>query len=136
MRRGQGAIEFVLISVVMTLFFATAFTIAQQNYADIQDQRFEENIHEFLTQLEGEFLVAYQAGEGYEREIYIPQTLAGVPYEVELLLNESPQASDELVIEVRGTRHLNFLTPPVDGAINKGPHLIQGGDPVTITTIS
>lgn len=136
MRRGQGAIEFVFITVVMLLFFTTAFIIAQQNYADIQQTRYENSIYSAIDRVESELQVAFQAGEGYQRDFSVPKTIAGVPYDLTLLTNNTPQQADTLLLNVSGVEYFRFLIVPVNGTMQTGRHRVSGGDPVQITTLS
>ena len=136
MRRGQGAIEFVLITTVMLLLFTAAFIVAQQNYASIQEERFEQGVYNALGVVETELEVAFQAGEGYEREIYVPRTIAGIPFTLDLLLNQTPATADELSLTIRGQEYFSFLRVPVNGTILQGWHRVHGGDPVRIYNIT
>ena len=136
MRRAQGAVEFVFISTVMLLFFTSAFIVAQANYIKVQEARFEENIQLVFDRVESEISAANQAGEGYEREFRIPRTLAGIPYELDLQLNESAQAKDALILRIQEEEYFRFSQIPLNGSLSTGRHLIQGGEPVQITTLS
>lgn len=136
MRRGQGAIEFVFITTAMLLFFTVAFIIAERNYVEIQEQRFEQTVYGLMDRVQSEFSAAFQAGDGYEREFYLPATIVGNPYDIRLALNQTPRGKDELVVDVLGEEYFRFLQIPVNGTIGQGRHRIQGGDPVQITTLS
>lgn len=136
MRRGQGAIEFVFITVVMLLFFTAAFIVAQQNYAEIQQARYQSSIYSSLDRIESELQVAFQAGEGYQRDIRVPKTIAGIPYELTLLTNNTPQQADTLLLNVSGEEYFRFIVVPVNGTMQTGRHRLSGGNPVQITTLS
>lgn len=136
MGRGQGAIEFVLITTVMMLLFTGAFIVAQQNYANIQESRFQSAVYGVFDRINSEIRVGHQAGAGYTREFSIPKTLAGTPYTLELLTNQTPAGKDALLLRVSNDEHLVFLEFDVDGVVETGKLSIAGGSPVVITTAS
>ena len=134
-RRAQGAVEFVFISTVMLLFFTAAFIVAQTNYIKVQDARYQESIQFVFDRVEAEINAANQAGDGYEREFSIPRTLGGIPYELDLALNETPQAKDALILRIQEEEYFRFSRVAINGSLSTGAHLIRGGNPVQITTL-
>lgn len=136
MKRAQGAIEFVLITTVMMLFFAVAFIGAQNTYTNVQQEQLERQVYGFFNTIETEIRVAHIQGDGYERDIHIPQTFSGVPFEIELRLNQSPNSSDELVLNIYDQEFFYFLQPPVNGTINHGDYTLYGGEEVQINETS
>lgn len=132
MKRAQSALEFVLITVAMLLVVSVAFIAAQNTYVGVQEERLEQQVNNYFTSIETEIAVAWDIGEGYERDIRIPPSLSGVPYTIDLRLNESPESSDELVMELREEEFFYFLAYPVNGTITHGWHTIFGGEEVQI----
>lgn len=124
-----------MLSVVMLLFFTTAFIVAERNYADIQEARFEQSVYELIGNVQNEALAAYQAGPGYERDFTLPRTLVGTPYTIQLRTNQTPEGKDEVLVTIRQEEYFRFLQVPVDGTLSTGKLRIRGGDPVNITTV-
>jgi hypothetical protein len=136
MKRGQGAIEFVIITTAMMLIFAVAFIAAQSTYVGVQQERLENQVYDFFTTIEIELKAAQQAGQGYERDIRIPKTFSGIPFVIELRLNESSTSTDELVLNISNQEFVHFLQTPVNGTLGRDMYTLYGGNPVEINLTS
>ncbi|MFT4250846.1 MAG: fibronectin type III domain-containing protein, partial [Candidatus Woesearchaeota archaeon] len=136
MKHAQAAIEFVLITVAMMLLATGVFIASQATYVELQQERVDQQVHSVFEQLENEFIIAQLVGEGYEREIRLPQTLNGVTYSIDTRLNQTAQGRDELSIYLYNNQeYLYFIRTPINGTLSKGRNLLLGGDVVQVRPI-
>lgn len=141
-RRAQGSLEFTIITVTMLLAFAGLFLFMEYQFQQAQISREQALVQNIITHFESEVELAALAGEGYERVFYMPQTVAGVPYDIYLHLNQSP-GRDEFILEYEGERHIRFIPYDLTGqfieggegyntSVKKGYFCIRGGIPIEL----
>lgn len=147
-RKGQGALEFTILTVTMLLAFAGVFLFMEYQFQQAQVSREQALIQDIVSHIIGEIEVAALAGEGYSRVFFIPQTIIGVPYEIYIHLRDPdvPRSRDEIIIEYQGRKQVYFIpydiTGPFttsgagfDAPIQKGYICIRGGTPITLTPV-
>lgn len=136
MRRGQSAVEFALITVILLFIFTSAFAILQWRFSQFEDEKVMFAALDVAGAIQTEAQVAYETGSGYSRTFYVPQTLGGVDYAITYNPNTTANSLDELVVSTARTQNVVFLSFDVQGTIQKGWLQIDGGNPVTFTPTS
>lgn len=144
-RKGQGALEFTIITVTMLIAFAGIFLFMEYQFQQAQLSRETALVQEVLAHIQSEIELAGVVGEGYQRVFYVPQTIIGIPYEIYIHLRDPGIAGsrDELIIEYRGVRHLWFIPHDITGPfpstglgytteVTKGYMCIRGGNPIEL----
>ncbi len=147
-RKGQGALEFTILTVTMLLAFAGVFLFMEYQFQQAQISREQALIQDLVDHILGEIEVAALGGPGYSRVFFVPETIIGVPYNMYIhLRNPSIDGSrDEIIIEYQGRREVYFIpydiTGPFtnsgqgfDNPIPKGYMCIQGGTQIRIDPV-
>jgi hypothetical protein len=80
MKKGQFALEFVIL-ISFTIFFTAIFlTVIQKSYADAQIIKQEEQVNQIMRIIYNEVSLAESSPSGYTREFYIPTNINGANY--------------------------------------------------------
>lgn len=117
MKRGQGAIEFVVIFGALLAFFIIFFSIVQLNIADKNEDKERVIAQSVALDIQNEINIAAEASEGYIREFSIPQSILGKDYDVNIL-----QGRMHFDMEGYST---SYQVSNVTGSLIKGNNIIR-----------
>ncbi len=119
-KKSQAALEFLILMTILVviLVFSLAF-VSERFKRDFLATEHSES-YGLLLYLETEFSLAANSEVGYIREIYIPKTIAGKPYNISL----SPRYK-ELTIRTEGIDFVIYIPYPIEGSIAKGKNIIK-----------
>ena len=106
-KRAQVTIEFTLIIVFMMLLMSTLFVALEARMVVTKDSRNLRTLSEVANLVVTEVNLANKLGHGYKRDIFIPQTLNGQNYSLEIM-----QGVD-LVVSYENLEYVTFLDVPV-----------------------
>ncbi|MBU0761267.1 MAG: hypothetical protein KJ600_03435 [Nanoarchaeota archaeon] len=83
--KAQSAIEFLILVGAVFFFVVTLTGIFQQNISEktIEKRNFE--IQELALAAQNELNIAAKATDGYRREFYLQEKVAGIDYEINLI---------------------------------------------------
>jgi hypothetical protein len=117
-KKGQGAIEFIIILGVVMVFFVVFFAIIRgnqmQKYKDKEDKIFES----IALDVRDEINIAAGASDGYHREFSIPDSVYGKDYSIVI--------TDIGYIYLTSEKYaVSFKASKVNGTINKGMNIIR-----------
>jgi hypothetical protein len=82
MRKGQFALEFVVLVSFTILVTAIIIVVIQSNYIKSQQIKQEEQVMQVMRILNTEIDLAQSSPSGYTRTFYIPTQIEGVPYKL------------------------------------------------------
>ncbi|MGV8162787.1 MAG: hypothetical protein ACP5N2_05655 [Candidatus Nanoarchaeia archaeon] len=80
MRKGQFALEFVILVSFTILFTAVFLVVIQGNYMRNQQLKQEQQVMQIMRIINSEVDLAQMSPSGYTRTFYIPNSIEGVPY--------------------------------------------------------
>jgi hypothetical protein len=108
MKKGQFALEFVIL-VSFTIFFTAIFLVViQKSYAQSQFIKEEEEIGQIMRIISTEVALADTAPVGYERRFYLPTEIYGEIY------NVSSTDGWDVVFRYKGNTYVYFLDTQLD----------------------
>jgi hypothetical protein len=84
MRRGQTAIEFIILTGFMLFVFTAFFLVIQERSVAVQQQSYYNELSGVANLLSQEVALAQQVRSGYMREFELPPTVNGEKYTVTL----------------------------------------------------
>lgn len=82
MKKGQFALEFVILISFTLLFSAVILVVIQKSYIDAQQKQYEEQIEHVMRVLSAEITMAQLSPPGYLRNFTIPSLINGKEYEM------------------------------------------------------
>jgi len=82
MKKGQFALEFVILVSFTLLFSVVLLIVIQKNYAEAQTIQEEEQVNQIMRILSSEVNLAELSPSGYERTFYIPNLIDGQDYNI------------------------------------------------------
>jgi len=115
--KAQGAIEFLVLFGAVMFFFVAFLLVIQMNIQEKNFERAKVLAQDLALSVQNEISLASESSEGYYREFFVPETILGNSYEIEILENR---------IYVHGDRiGISYKLFPVNGDIQKGINLIK-----------
>ena len=123
MRRGQSAIEFVLLASAMLVGVTLTIVIAHNMLAQVQKESQEAALTAIENAIKRELDHAYTTPSGYNRVFTLPYTVEETPYSV-FVLEEIPPLSDAIIITWKDKTRLKFLPYNINGTIGPGTNRI------------
>jgi hypothetical protein len=82
MRKGQFALEFVIL-VSFALFFTAMFLVViQKSFTEARQEKNEEQINQIMRIIDTEIMLAESSPAGYTRKFYLPTNIDGKYYEL------------------------------------------------------
>lgn len=81
-KKGQGAIEFMIIFGVILVFFVLFFAIIKGNHSDKNKEKIDTLLRNVALDLRDEINIAASASEGYTRNFTLPNNVLGNDYTV------------------------------------------------------
>ena len=115
-KRGQSAIEFMVIFAAILLFFVSFFAIIQMN---VEKKNFEKEkilVQNIALDVQDEINIAAKSSEGYSREFKIPENIFGKNYEINL--------SGNFVYVSLNNIGVSYKISKINGSVKKGSNLI------------
>ncbi|MDD9954546.1 MAG: discoidin domain-containing protein [Candidatus Woesearchaeota archaeon] len=137
MKRGQAAVEFLVLTGFMMLVFTTFFLVVQERTAMRNQQAMQNELVTVAEIVEQEVAIANSVKEGYNRIFELPTFINGKNYTITM---HPPEAPSEIVITMDEEEFIFFLQTPLaeNSEIKPGfNHIIkeEAGN-VTITEAS
>lgn len=112
MRRGQAAIEFLILGGFMLLVFVTFFVVVQERAVLKQQQALQNELFGVANVVSQEVSMANRVRAGYERVFELPLLINNEPYTVSLHPAEGPS---EMVISSGEYEYVVFLPVNLSG---------------------
>jgi hypothetical protein len=119
MRRGQAAVEFVILTSLMFLLFGITIIGIQKALVETSIGAKQRTVAEIHAALVNELSLAERMPAGYERTFVLPAHINGIGYNLTLIEVAQP-GRDELLIEVQGEASVYFLVQNVSGTFTPG----------------
>ncbi len=124
MKKGQSAIEFVILFSFMILIFAGFFVAIQAKIIDATERKDESYLAEINDLLISEFSLAERTKTDYHRYFSLPTSIQGNTYDVMLVDRY------ELVVTAGDKEYVDFLNTEVLGSLKIGRNEIHHVDGV------
>lgn len=113
-KKGQFAIEFVILIAFMLIVFLGFFAIVNYRLTEAEESEVQQAAENIASLLDNEIKLAKLANEGYERIFKVPKKIDGNDYSVAIIENR------ELVVNYLGYEHILFLPENVVGDVSVG----------------
>lgn len=119
LRKGQSAIEFMIIFGAIFLFFVSFLIIVQNNVADKARDSIDSTLDEIAFTVQDEIALAHGSIDGYNREFDLPLKIGNFEYEINL-------TGRSVYIETTNENYA-VATPVlnVTGYVQKGANVIR-----------
>jgi len=117
-KKGQGAIEFIIIFVFVLVFFIVFLAVIQQNQGEKEKEKQDMVFQNLALDARDEINLASGASEGYSRNFSIPEKVFGKEFEI----NVTPTGNVYLVAERYA---VSFRASNVTGDFIKGINTIK-----------
>ena len=115
--KSQVSIEFIIITGVVILFFVGFLVILNINFEDARRQKENTLMKDLALTIRKEIGIAAHSSDGYHREFFIPPTISGRDYEVNITQN---------VLQISTNKNaLTLALEEVNGTIQKGQNKIR-----------
>lgn len=115
--QAQGAMEFLILFGFVMFFFVAFLLVIQTNSYEKNLERQKTLAQDLALSVQNEISLASESSEGYSREFFVPDTILGKDYEIEIL--------DERIY-IHGDRiGVSYKVFPVQGNIIKGVNIIK-----------
>lgn len=108
MKKGQYAIEFIIVIAFSLMFLAIFLIYFQGELRTTSLDRDRASAQQVYNLVLNEITMAEQSPARYERTFYVPTSIQGVPYSVDLIEGQ------DLVITLNNNQFVYFLPRPVD----------------------
>jgi len=120
MKRGQSAIELMIIIGVVLTFFTIFISVIYSSQAEKTQQQEKRELLNIALDIREEIEAASETLDGYKREFVVPRKVMGHNYTIEKIGNDIQMKSEEnaLVITARD----------FEGEIKKGVNVIERKD--------
>ncbi len=116
-KKGQTAVEFMIIVGVITAFFLAFLIALTGNLSDLNKKKGSLLLKELAVQVQTEINIASRSSEGYYREFRIPLNLEGKAYEINIT---------DAWVYIRTTQNaLSLSVEEVQGDVKKGINTIR-----------
>ena len=84
MKKGQTAIEFLIVCGAVLLFFIIFFALIENNIADKMKEKRTAALRDETLAVQREIYFAYTSTDGYSREFTIPQQVSGMDWNISI----------------------------------------------------
>ncbi len=118
--KAQGAMEFLILFGSVMFFFVAFLLVIQTNVYEKNLERQKILAQDLGLSVQNEISLAFESSDGYSREFFVPDTILGKNYEIEIL--------DERVYIHGDKIGVSYKVFPVQGSIIKGVNLIKKED--------
>lgn len=103
-RKAQSAMEFVVVLAFSLVVLAALLVIFQNRLSTMEENREKIVVDQMFNLVMSEIDLAIMSPPVYTRTFYLPRTLDGYPYTIEII------EDIDVVIDYRGVTHVRFLT--------------------------
>jgi hypothetical protein len=117
-KRGQSAIEFVILVGAVIFFFLTFLYAIQNNISDKVGENKDLIVQDIARTVQDELNLALESSEGYSRMFTIPQQVVNVNYDISLV------DGAVYVVTEDGKHAIALPIVEVTGTINPGDNFI------------
>ena len=118
--KAQSAIEFMIITGAMLLFFVSMLLVFQQNLSLKAKEKRQFEVQEIVLKVQNEINLAAASTDGYYRNFTIPEKIINVDYSI------STDEGAVYIITDDGKHAMALPIPSVAGnGIRKGSNIIQ-----------
>lgn len=119
MKRGQSAVEFVLLTSLMFLLFGVTIIGVQKALLDTTVSAKQRTVYEVQQAVVKELVLAESMPPGYERTFRLPADIQGYGYTLTVNTETEP-LKDELVVSLLGESAVYYLDQNVSGTLQPG----------------
>lgn len=119
MKKGQSAMEFVILFSFMLLIFSGFFVAIQEKILDVSEQKDMLYLEEINNIIVTEVNLATRTKTDYHRSFEIPRHIKGNIFEIELIDNF------DVLIRYKDKEYINFLNEKVSGPLYLGENEIH-----------
>lgn len=123
MKRGQSALEFVMLASMMFMLFGVTIVGIQKSLADATEATKQQTVLEIQQAITSELALAQRMPMGYERIFELPPDIQGLGYSLRVH-TENPPARDELLVSLLDETAVVFLQQNVLGTLAPGTNTI------------
>lgn len=116
-KRGQSALEFIIIFAAITFFFIIFMAAVQKNIERENKQKDTRLIQQVALDVKDEINLAAESSEGYSRNFTTPLNILGKQYEINLTSGRIYVSMENLGVSYKITN--------VTGSIKKGENQIR-----------
>ncbi len=106
MRRGQSALEFMILFIVVYVLIFSLMSLFSERTAVARERGAYNEIIAIGTIVEQEVQLANRVRDNYVRKFELPKTVRGVPYQIRL---EPVIAPQEVIVSTHGMSRVIFL---------------------------
>ncbi len=118
-RKGQFALEFIVLVSFMLLIFLGLFAVLSSRILEAKDWENKQIAEELANTVVDEVMLANSVADGYSRNFEVPRKFKGNSYTIEII------GDRELVVNYSGQEHVSFLPSNVIGNVNSGLNKIE-----------
>jgi hypothetical protein len=123
-KRGQSAIEFVVLAGIMFLFFSISIIYVEDLMVQVTQASKEEQLVAVRNAILDELAVASRMPAGYSRIFSLPTDVQGLPYTITIQPDSAPKR-DAMELRVGDTNIIVFLDYDVTGSLSPGWNTVR-----------
>ncbi len=126
--KAQGAMEFVMIFVLLIAALSIAALASMEKTAEINRVMLEIESEKLLDGVAGKINTAFLEGPGFKTKVVFPERISGLSYSITI-------NSNQIILSFDNFEYFkNVLTQNITGNFVKGVNLIENRDgAITIT---
>lgn len=117
-KRGQTAVELVIIFGFVLFFFITFFTIIQLNIGKKNLEKERIIAQNIALDVQNEINLASESSEGYYRNFTVPTNILGKVYDIRII-------EDRIYLNMSDRVGVSYSIVNVSGEINRGSNIIR-----------
>ncbi len=129
MKKGQGGLEFVIISAFLMLLFVAAVSFIDVKSRETKAIQIRQALEDSAQKVIDEIKLASSLNDGYSRQFSIPRYIDGQDYAIKII------ADRELIVSLDSFEHVVFLPPNTRGIVGRGINKIEKKDGIVYLTI-
>jgi len=122
MKKGQSALEFIILISFMIIIFVSFFVVIQARILDVVEKNDETYLTELNSIVLRETKIAVRALPDYSHSFHMPTHIQGKPYTINLIENR------EVISSYGSYEQVNFLDEDVIGPLYIGGNEIHKTD--------
>jgi len=116
-RKGQGALEFLIVIGAAVFLFAILMIIVYNNVSEVNREKERRIIENIALSVQDEISLAVKSTDGYYREFSIPEKIGSQDYSINI-------TGSRIYIETEKNA-VSYLVKEAEGSIKKGLNLIK-----------
>jgi hypothetical protein len=122
--KGQSAIEFVVLTSVMFLFFGITIITIEKTLVDTTRDTQQLTLDELQRAINHEISTAASMPAGYEHTFTLPETIQGIQYSM-AVQTEAPPLKDAIIVTVGADQRVFYLPNNFVGSLQPGTNEIH-----------